>query len=64
MLWQLKRTSAFHDHTREPLPLEPHGLEIRDFLDIYAGTASPEEWIALAQDFLDELDASHAPPTS
>lgn len=55
MLWQLKRTSPFHDYSCERLPTEPLGLPIAEYLEIWVDGATPEEWIALSADFLDEL---------
>jgi hypothetical protein len=56
MLWQLKRTSPFHDLHNSGLPTEPFGLTPREYLEIHADTATPDEWIALASAFLAEVD--------
>lgn len=55
MLWQLKSTSPFHDHDKEPLPLMPRGLTPEEYLEISVDGASPEEWVSLAKKFLTEL---------
>ncbi len=56
LLWQLKRTSPFHDLHSQELPTEPMGLSPREYLAIWADTAAPDEWIALAAKFLSEID--------
>lgn len=55
MLWQLKRTSPFHQYRDQPLPEEPMGLSPREYLEIWADAASPDEWITLAAAFLDDI---------
>jgi hypothetical protein len=55
MLWQLKSTSPFHAFRDEPLPTRPLGLEPTEYLEIWAEGATPDEWIALAADFLDKI---------
>lgn len=56
MLWQLKRTSPFHDYQSAPLTREPFGLSPIEYLEIWVKGASPEEWINLATAFLTEMD--------
>ncbi|WP_431230823.1 hypothetical protein [Paenarthrobacter nicotinovorans] len=56
LLWQLKSTSPFHAYQKEQLPLEPRGLTPSEYLEIYAEGATPEEWIALAAAFLDDME--------
>lgn len=51
LLWQLKRTSPFEGGWNEVLTDQPHGLTPREYLEIWAQTATPDEWIHLAQDF-------------
>lgn len=58
MLFQVKRTSPFHDYADTALTTTPFGLTPREFLEIWARAATPDEWVALAQDFLNELGAS------
>jgi hypothetical protein len=60
LLWQLKRTSPFHGYDSGPLPIEPRGLAVEEYLEIWVTGASPQEWIALAADFLAELHPSEA----
>lgn len=55
MLWQLKRTSPFANYQTEEFPLEPRGLPVEDYLEIWAEGATPDEWIALAKAFLVEM---------
>ena len=55
LLWQLKATSPFHAYQNEQLPLEPLGLPPAEYLDIWVEGASPEEWVALAATFLEEM---------
>jgi len=55
MLWQLKRTSPFHGFRDEELPAEPMGLSPYAYLEIYADTASPDEWTTLAREFLSDI---------
>lgn len=51
-MWQLKRTSPFAGGWANELTDEPFGLTPREYLDIWVGGASPDEWIALADPFL------------
>jgi hypothetical protein len=60
LLWQLKRTSPFHGYDNGPLPIQPRGLTVEEYLEIWVSDASPQEWIALAADFLAELDLDEA----
>ena len=55
MLWQLKSTSPFHQYRDQPLPKEPLGLSPHEYLEILADAASPAEWVALAEAFLDNI---------
>lgn len=55
MLWQLKRTSPFHEYQSDPLPEEMFGLTPVEYLEIHADAARPDEWIALADAFLREM---------
>lgn len=55
MLWQLKSTSPFHRYQDDVLPQEPMGMTPHEFLGIWATTASPNEWVALARAFLAEM---------
>ncbi len=52
MLWQLKRTSPFAGGWANELTDEPFGLTPREYLEIWAKGASPDEWIELAGSFL------------
>lgn len=53
MLWQLKRTSPFENGWNQTLTDQPHGLTPREYLEISAKGATPDEWIDLARTFLD-----------
>lgn len=55
MLWQLKRTSPFHSLHSQELPPEPMGLSPLEYLEVWADTAAPDEWAALAAAFLAEI---------
>jgi hypothetical protein len=55
LLWQLKRTSPFHNLRENPLTDQPFGLSPREFLEIWADAARPDEWVALAHAFLDDM---------
>ncbi len=52
LLWQLKRTSPFAGGWTNELTDEPFGLIPREYLEIWVGGASPDEWIGLAESFL------------
>lgn len=52
LLWQLKRTSPFEGGWANELADEPLGLTPREYLEIWATGASPDEWIELAGAFL------------
>ena len=56
MLWQLKRTSPFHGYADEQLTRSPFGLTPRDFLEIWAKEATPDEWVELAAGFLEQME--------
>lgn len=56
MLFQLKQTSPFHYYQDEELPAEPLGLTPREYLEIWAGIATADEWIALASTFLTHIN--------
>ncbi|GIG40958.1 hypothetical protein [Cellulomonas phragmiteti] len=58
MLFQLKRTSPFHDYRTHALPTQPSGLTPEDYLDINATGATPAELRQLALTFLDEMAKS------
>ncbi|GGB23220.1 hypothetical protein GCM10011492_11340 [Flexivirga endophytica] len=60
LLWQLKRTSPFHEYNRELLPVAPRGLTPEEYLEIWVTDALPQEWIALAARFLAELKPDEA----
>lgn len=55
LLSQLKKTSPFHEYSSKPLPEHPLGLTSREFLEVWADAAKPDEWIALASAFLAEM---------
>jgi hypothetical protein len=55
MLWQLTRTSPFHQYRDQPLPEQPMGFSPQEYLEIRADAASPDEWVALAAAFLDDI---------
>jgi len=55
MLWELKRTSPFHRYEYEPLPEQPLGLSPREYVEIWADTARPEDWVALATALLHNM---------
>ena len=52
MLWQLKRTSPFHDYGTRLFPQEPFGLPPHEYLEIHVEGATPQEWRQLAHSFL------------
>lgn len=60
MLWQLKRTSPFHDPHSQQLSSEPMGLSALEYLEIWTDTATPDEWTALAAAFLAEINKHSA----
>jgi hypothetical protein len=60
LLWQLKRTSPFHEYDSEPLPIQPLELTVMEYLEIWVTDASPQEWTALARAFLAELEPDDA----
>lgn len=60
ILWQLKRTSPFHTYETEPLPTRPRGMTPGEYLETWCEGATPDEWFALAQGFLKEMDDTNS----
>lgn len=57
MLWQLARTSPFHDFASEPLNQTPRGLDPAEYIEISVEGADADQWRELAEDFLAEMEA-------
>lgn len=57
VLFAIKSNSPFHDYESGPLNPTPMGLTPEEYLEDWVEGASPEEWIDLATDFLEEMKA-------
>lgn len=55
ILWELKRTSPFHEHDHRPLSKKPMGLPPREYLEIWCEGATPDEWVELGTAFIQEM---------
>lgn len=55
ILWQLKRTSPFHNYDQTPLTMTPRGMSPHEYIEVWVEGASPTGWVELAAAFLAEM---------